>query len=425
METSGDGELDGVFRALADPNRRALLDSLNAHNGQTLRELCSGLTMARQSVSKHLAVLEASNLVTSVHRGREKLHYLNAAPVNEIAERWIDHYDRDRVRALADLKRALEDPVDKPEFVYTTYIRTTPERLWQALTDPGFTRRYWQTWFESDWVVGAPMTWAQDRARVEDPEQRVLEYDPPHRLAYTWHTFTPEWAAAYGIDEELRTRIAAEPRSRVAFEIEPAGELVKLTVVHDGFGPGSKVAEMVSGGWPVVVARLKTMLEADELAYAATIDIGAAPERVYDALTTTEGLEGWWTPTVTGSSEPGDELGFRFDDQEMRMRVVRASRPDTVVWTCVGHTKFAEWVGTTLTFTLHDGILHDGDRDTTRLEFHHFGLAPTCDCYGTCSRGWDHYLASIRAYAETGTGNPWGSEEWAAGREARAAASRR
>src|SRR6516164_9257675 len=123
--------IDEVFKALADTSRRRLLDSLNARNGQTLRELCSGLTMARQSVSKHLAVLEAANLVTSVRQGREKLHYLNAAPVNEIAERWIDRYDRDRVRALADLKRALEDPVDKPEFVYTTYIRTTPERLWQ------------------------------------------------------------------------------------------------------------------------------------------------------------------------------------------------------------------------------------------------------------------------------------------------------
>src|SRR3989440_2167873 len=133
--------LDEVFRALADPSRRLLLDSLNERSGQTLRELCSGLDMARQSVSKHLAVLEAANLVTTVRRGREKLHYLNAAPINEIADRWIHHYDRARVDALADLKRALETPtMDKPEFVYTTYIRTTPERLWAALTDPAFTR---------------------------------------------------------------------------------------------------------------------------------------------------------------------------------------------------------------------------------------------------------------------------------------------
>src|SRR5947199_10781683 len=122
----------GVFRALSDPSRRERLDRLNDRNGQTLRELCAGLDMARQSVSKHLAVLEAANLVTTIRRGREKLHYLNAAPINEITERWITHYERDRVHALADLKRALEDtPVDqdKPAFVYTTYIRTTPERL--------------------------------------------------------------------------------------------------------------------------------------------------------------------------------------------------------------------------------------------------------------------------------------------------------
>src|SRR5881397_3667264 len=143
---------DDVFKALADASRRVLLDSLNSRNGQTLRELCAGLDMARQSVSKHLAVLEAANLVTTVRRGREKLHYLNAAPINEIAERWITQYDRPRVAALADLKTALEkSPMDKPSFVYTTFIRTTPERLWQGLTDPAFTTRYWNIAFETDW----------------------------------------------------------------------------------------------------------------------------------------------------------------------------------------------------------------------------------------------------------------------------------
>ncbi len=86
--------VDEVFRALSDPSRRRLLDSLNSRNGQSLRELCAGLDMARQSVSKHLAILEDANLVTTVRRGREKLHYLNAAPINQIAERWINHYDQ-------------------------------------------------------------------------------------------------------------------------------------------------------------------------------------------------------------------------------------------------------------------------------------------------------------------------------------------
>src|SRR5262249_12264025 len=99
--------LDQVFKALADPSRRRLLDSLNEHNGQTLGELCGELEMARQSVSKHLDILEAANLVTTIRRGREKLHYLNAAPIGELAERWIGNYDRPRVQALARLKHRL------------------------------------------------------------------------------------------------------------------------------------------------------------------------------------------------------------------------------------------------------------------------------------------------------------------------------
>src|SRR5579884_327921 len=166
--------MDEVFRALADPSRRSLLDRLNRRNGQTLRELCSGLEMARQSVSKHLAVLEAANLVATVRRGREKLHFLNPAPINEIAERWIDRYDQQRVQALADLKRALEEPVmEKPAFVYTTYIDTTPERLWRALTEPAFTERYWGVTLESDWCTGDSVVFTVDGVRIADPEQVV------------------------------------------------------------------------------------------------------------------------------------------------------------------------------------------------------------------------------------------------------------
>ena len=258
-------EMDEVFRALADPSRRRLLDSLNARNGQTLRELCSGLDMARQSVSKHLAVLEAANLVTTVRRGREKLHYLNAAPINEIGERWITRYERARVHALADLKRALEEnTVEKPTFVYTTYIETTPERLWQALTDPAFTKRYWGATFETDWKPGSTMTWEQFGVTIADPEQVVLESRPYERLSYSWHTFTPELAESLDVTDEARERIAAEPRSKVTFELEPLGELVKLTVVHDGFEPDSLLVTMVSQGWPRILSDLKTLLETGE-----------------------------------------------------------------------------------------------------------------------------------------------------------------
>jgi DNA-binding transcriptional ArsR family regulator/uncharacterized protein YndB with AHSA1/START domain len=270
-------ETDEVFKALADPSRRRLLDSLNARNGQTLRELCADMDMARQSVSKHLGVLEGANLVTTLWRGREKLHYLNAAPINEISERWIDHYDKQRVRALADLKQALESPiVQKPTFVYTTYIQTTPEALWQALTDPAFTSRYWDVRFDTDWTAGSTMTWDNHGAVIADPGQVVLESDPYRRLSYTWHNFTRELGDAIGFSDEVLAALAAEPRSKVTFEIEPAGDAVKLTVVHDGFEPGSKVAESVSGGWPKVIANLKTLLETGE---PLPIDIGRRQPR--------------------------------------------------------------------------------------------------------------------------------------------------
>jgi uncharacterized protein YndB with AHSA1/START domain/DNA-binding transcriptional ArsR family regulator len=260
---------DLVFRALADPSRRMLLDSLNARTGQTLRDLCAGLDMARQSVSKHLAVLEEANLVTTMRRGREKLHYLNAAPISEIANRWISQYDAGRVAALADLKKALEDTpmsntTTKPEFVYVTYIRATPEKLWQALTEPAFTKRYWQTEFTTDWAPGSAMTWDNHGVLISDPEQVVLEADPYRRLSYTWHTMTRELAKRFDWDEDLYAKLASEQRSKVTFEIEPADQGVRLTVIHDGFESGSTIADMVSGGWPTVIASLKTLLETGE-----------------------------------------------------------------------------------------------------------------------------------------------------------------
>ena len=254
--------MDEVFRALADPGRRRLLDSLNARNGQTLRELCAGMQMARQSVSKHLAVLEAAGLVTTVWRGREKLHYLNPAPISEISERWIHRYEQQRVDALTDLKQALENPtMDRPTFVYTTYIQTTPERLWEALTSSAFTLRYWSAAFETDWEPGSEMVWNLLGVRVAHPEQVVLEADPPRCLSYTWHTFTPELARAAEVSEDTFAAAAAEPRSRVTFELEAAGSAVKLTVIHDGFPAQSTAARLVTNGWPRVLSRLKTLLE--------------------------------------------------------------------------------------------------------------------------------------------------------------------
>lgn len=265
--------MDEVFKALADPSRRRLLDSLNDRNGQSLRELCAGADMTRQAVAKHLAVLEAAGLVTAVRRGREKLHYLNHAPINDIAERWINRYDSERVSALADLKRALEDtPVSKPEFVYRTHIKTTPEQLWRALIDPAFTRRYWGgTALRSDWKVGSPVLWQSGPdGEFEDLDQVVLEYDPYRRLSYTWHNYQPEHQGLFGWSDDLFAELAKERRTKVTFELERLGPTVKLTVIHDGFEGETEMFKAISGsseitgGWPELLSSLKTLLESGD-----------------------------------------------------------------------------------------------------------------------------------------------------------------
>jgi uncharacterized protein YndB with AHSA1/START domain/DNA-binding transcriptional ArsR family regulator len=261
--------MDEVFRALADPSRRRLLDRLNDRNGQSLRELCAGLDMARQSVSKHLAVLEQANLVSVVWRGREKLHYLNAEPINAIAQRWIHRYDRDRVHALADLKTALEaSPMGDPVFVYTTYIHATPEQVWRALIEPEFTRQYWGGLeLVSDWQVGSPVLHrVEPDQEAKDVGQVVLESDPYRRLAYTWHNY--QHAELFGWSPERLAELQREPLTRVAFDIEDAGDVVKLTVTHDGFAGETEMYRAISGqnpksqgGWLHLVSAIKTLLE--------------------------------------------------------------------------------------------------------------------------------------------------------------------
>jgi uncharacterized protein YndB with AHSA1/START domain/DNA-binding transcriptional ArsR family regulator len=251
--------VNDVFRALADPSRRRLLDRLNDRTGQSLRELCAGLGMARQSVSKHLAVLEEANLVWAVRRGREKVHHLNAEPINAIAQRWIHRY-------------ALEaEPMGDTAFVYTTIIHTTPERVWSALTEPEFTRQYWHgVEMVSDWKVGSPLLLrhAPDAEPV-DQGQAVLEYDPFRRLAYSWHKYLPEQVEYLGWSAEKFAELQKEPQSRVAFDIEEAGpETVRLTVTHDGFPGETEMYKAISGalsksggGWLRLVASIKTLLE--------------------------------------------------------------------------------------------------------------------------------------------------------------------
>jgi uncharacterized protein YndB with AHSA1/START domain len=155
-------------------------------------------------------------------------------------------------------------------FTYPIYIQTTPEQVWQSLTNPDLMKRYWwyhqagEKTFRSDWRKGSTYEMAHEEVGlvVSDPEQVILESDPYYRLAYTWHTITPEWAVAVGMDEATADVWRAEPRSKVAFAIEDVGHgAVRLTVVHDGFESGSAVLQGISEGWPAVLPSLKTLLE--------------------------------------------------------------------------------------------------------------------------------------------------------------------
>ncbi|HEX7135928.1 MAG TPA: metalloregulator ArsR/SmtB family transcription factor [Iamia sp.] len=263
-----DTDVDDVFKALADPVRRELLDRLRARNGQSLGELGAGLGIARQSVTKHLTVLEEAGLVVSEKRGRQRIHLLNAAPIDDIADRWIGRFHRPRARALGDLKTALEAPTmsdtaTTTDFVYVTYIRTDAETLFRAITEPEFTQRYWGATLRSDWEVGSPIRWEEGGSALEG--QEVLAVDRPRLLSYSWHHADALHQEHTGWTDEQIAAQQAEPRSTVTFTIEDADPgTVKLRVVHDGFVPGSVMLDAISNGWPGVLASLKSFLETGE-----------------------------------------------------------------------------------------------------------------------------------------------------------------
>jgi uncharacterized protein YndB with AHSA1/START domain/DNA-binding transcriptional ArsR family regulator len=252
MGTRMDDHLGLVFRALADPTRRYLLDRLHERSGQTLGELCEAVDMTRQAATQHLGVLEAANLVTTARRGREKLHYLNPVPLHEIQERWIDKFERPRLRTLAAVKRRSEeaDMIDgtdeKPAYVYVTYIESTPERVWEALTDADLTAQYWGHRNESDWQAGSEWRHVRtDGSGEYDVIGTVVESDPPRRLVTTWSD--PQGDGDAG-------------PSRATFDIQRYGEIVRLTVTHTDIANERDLRDL-SNGWPAVLSNLKSLLE--------------------------------------------------------------------------------------------------------------------------------------------------------------------
>jgi len=237
-----------VFKALADPTRRSLLDELFREDGQTLTELEARLPMSRFGVMKHLKQLEESGLVVTRRRGREKLHFLNPVPIRLVHDRWVSKYAEPWAAGLSGLKQELERPMEK---VFEIYIKTTPDRLWSAITDPEVRARYnFGAGAYSDWTPGAAV-----ELRVEEPalllgEGEVLDADPPRRLVHTMLAhFSPE--------------AEAEGTSRVTWEIEPVGDSCRLVVTHDQMREGAN--DHIYGGWPMILSGLKTWLESGEL----------------------------------------------------------------------------------------------------------------------------------------------------------------
>jgi DNA-binding transcriptional ArsR family regulator len=240
--------VDEVFRALADPTRRALLDELFKADGQSLSALERRLPLTRFGVMKHLKVLEEAGLVTTRRRGREKLHFLNAVPIRLVHDRWVSKYAEPWAAALTGLKRALEE--DGMEKVFEIYIKTTPERLWEAITDSKMRRRYtFGVGIASDWTPGSRYEAAHPAGPTPISEGENLEVDPPRRLV---QSFRALWS------DDVRS----EGTSRVTYEIEPVGDSCRLTVTHDGLREGAN-AELY-GGWPMVLSGLKTLLETGE-----------------------------------------------------------------------------------------------------------------------------------------------------------------
>src|SRR5919107_1943913 len=175
--------MDDVFRALADPTRRSLLDELFRQDVQTLSALEQRLPMTRFGVMKHLKVLEEAGLVVARKRGREKLHFLNPVPIRLIHDRWVSKYAEPWAAALSELKDRLERPMER---IFEIYIRTTPERLWEAITDPDVRAKYnFGVRIESEWKPGARIETTHANAPFPLGEGEVLEVDPPRRLVHT------------------------------------------------------------------------------------------------------------------------------------------------------------------------------------------------------------------------------------------------
>jgi len=240
--------VDLVFKALADPTRRSLLDELFVRDGQSLVRLEERFPMTRFGVMKHLKLLEEAGLVVTARRGREKLHFLNPVPIRLVHDRWVSKYAEPWAAGLAGLKEELERPMEK---LFEIYIKTTPERLWEAITDPEIRSKYnFGAAVKSSWTPGARIQLESGGPDLLLADGEVLEADPPRRLV---HTMVALWSP----------EVEREGSSRVTWEIEPVGDSCRLLVTHDQMREGAN--SEIYGGWPMILSGLKTWLESGEL----------------------------------------------------------------------------------------------------------------------------------------------------------------
>ena len=240
--------MDAVFKALADPTRRSLLDALFKQDGQTLSALDERLPMTRFGVMKHLKVLQEAGLVTTKRRGREKLHYLNPVPIRLVHDRWVSKYAEPWAAALSGLKKSIEEAT--MEKVFEIYIKTTPERLWEAITDSDLRSKYsWGIQTTSDWSPGSAYESTGPDGTGVWVQGENLEVDAPRRLVQSMQAL---WS-----DD-----VKAEGTSRVTYEIEQVGDSCRLTVTHDQLREGAN--DELYGGWPMILSAMKTLLETGE-----------------------------------------------------------------------------------------------------------------------------------------------------------------
>jgi uncharacterized protein YndB with AHSA1/START domain len=238
--------MSDIFKALADDTRRRLLDALLREDGQSISMLEGAFAMSRFGIAKHLNVLEDAGLIVSRRKGRERLHFLNTLPIQQVYDRWVTKYTAPTSTALTHLKRELEK--DLMEKVFEIFIKTTPEKLWEAITNPELRRKYqFGVRLESDFVEGSNYRAIGKGQVVFDGKN--LEVAPPHRLVQSYNA---RWS-----DD-----VAAAGTSRVTIEIMQVQDSCRLVVTHDELPNDAN--SQIYGGWPMVLSGLKTLLETGE-----------------------------------------------------------------------------------------------------------------------------------------------------------------